>query len=42
MRPIALVVAALAPFATGCFVSLGNVALLDHERPLEETTVEGE
>jgi len=42
VRPIALVVAALAPFATGCFVSLGNVALLDHERPLEETTVEGE
>lgn len=42
MRSLVLLLAALAPLTTGCFVSLGNVALLDRDRPLEEATVEGE
>lgn len=40
-RAARLLVAALAPLTAGCFLSLGNVALLDRDRPLEETTVEG-
>jgi protease-4 len=42
MRTWAACVAALLPLAAGCFVSLGNVALTGRDRPLEETTVEGE
>ncbi len=42
MRRLAVLLTALVPLSTGCFVSLGNLALLDRERPLEETTVEGE
>lgn len=40
-RAAPLLLAALAPLAAGCFLSLGNVALLDRDRPLEEVTVEG-
>jgi len=42
MRRLAALLATLVPLATGCFVSLGNLSLLERERPLEETTVEGE
>lgn len=42
MRKLAILLATLGPLTTGCFVSLGNVALMDRDRPLEETTVEGE
>ena len=42
MRRLSLL-AALALGTTGCFVVLGNpLGVLQRERPLEETTVEGE
>lgn len=42
MRKTLVVLAAMVPFVSGCFVSLGNVGLLEGERPLQETTVDGE
>jgi protease-4 len=42
MRGLVLLLAALVPLTTGCFVSLGAPALFQRDRPLEETTVEGE
>jgi len=41
MRRLAVLLAALVPLS-GCFVSLGNVGFLEHDRQLDETTVEGE
>jgi len=41
MRRFRVLLAALVPLS-GCFLSVGNVGFLDRERPLEETTVEGE
>ena len=41
MRRLAVLLAAVVSLS-GCFISLGNVGLFERERPLEETTVEGE
>ena len=40
MRRLAVLLAALV--LSGCFFSVGNLGLLDRERSLDETTVEGE
>ena len=42
MRKIVVVLAVLAPLASGCFLSLGGVGFLDRDERIEETTVEGE
>ena len=42
MRKILVLLAVLAPLASGCFLSLGGVGFLDRDERIEETTVEGE
>jgi protease IV len=42
VRKIGVLLVVLAPLATGCFVSLGNVGFLERDQPLDESTVEGE
>lgn len=42
MRKLIVLLAAVAPFVSGCFVSLGNIGLLEGGQPLQETTVDGE
>ena len=42
MRKLIVLLVAVVPLVSGCFVSLGNLGLLEGEQPLQETTVDGE
>ena len=42
MRKSIVLLLAVVPLLSGCFISLGNIGLFEGEQPLQETTVDGE
>jgi protease-4 len=42
VRKSIVLLLAVVPLLSGCFISLGNIGLFEGEQPLQETTVDGE